>query len=164
MEINLLRSFIPERVDFGLNKDTNDGVWLNNAEFGDMTMFQTKDQYVLVIFNWNVFMQCVELSFMTALKSKVPDPMFFMEYATYVPDEDMTLDPNRATDVFRKVTYVALTQLDKHDRIGFYGATDYLDRVYTRLVKMPYVNKMLADRGLEPSQEGKFIFFSRVAR
>lgn len=164
MEINLLRSFIPEKVDFGLNKETNDGIWLNNEEFGDMTMFQTKEQYVLVIFNWNEFMQCVELSFMTALKSKVPDPMFFMSAATYIPDPDMTLDPNRATDVFRKVTYVALTQLENHDRIGFYGATEYLDRVYSRLINMSYVQKMLAERGLEPSQDGKFIFFSKMAR
>lgn len=164
MEINLLRAFIPEKVAFGLNYDTNDETWLLNSEFGDMTMFQTKDQYVLVIFNWNPFMNAVELSFMTALKSKVPNPSYFMEYATYVPDEDMTLDPNRATDVFRKVTYVALTQLNKHDRIGFYGATEYLDRVYTRLVKMDYVKRMLADRGLEASQDGKFIYFSRVSR
>lgn len=164
MEINLLRSFIPEEVEYGIDRYMSDKGWASIDGVGDITIFQTNDQYVVVIFNWNPFLNSVELSFMTVLKSKTKSPFDLMDYATYVPDPDMTLDPNRGTDVFRKVTYIVMQAIDRYNQVAFYGATEYLDRVYSRLVKMEYVQRMLHDHGLESSQDGKVIYFTRVSR
>ncbi len=164
MEINLLRAFKPEEVAYGLDRDTSDKMWATIDGIGDVTLFQTKDQYILVIFSWNPILKSVELSFMTSLKSKVISPFDFMEYATYIPDEDMPLDPNRGTDVFRKVTYIVMQAIHKYDQIAFYGATPFLDRVYTRVANMGYIQTLLADHGLVSSQDGKVVYFTRVAR
>lgn len=161
MDIKLLRSFMPEKVSFGTNLEMNDGRWIT-TEYYRHTYFQTEDQYVEVIFGWNPDWDCYELAFRTILKYKVDPAHGFRDIdllATFVPDEDMTLDANRATYVFRKVTYVALTQIDRYQKIGFHGATQYLDRVYTRLARMKYLKDMLAKLNMHVIQDGVYIFF-----
>lgn len=161
MHINLLRSFYPQPVHFGSNEAMDNEEWIIVSEELRYTWFKTKDQYIVVIYSYNPYWNCFELSFKTVLQSKVVGKSFeeMQQHVCYLPDIDMPIDPNRATDVFRKVTFIASSQFNKYDKVGFTGATEYLDRVYTRLARLQYAKTMLKQFGMSIYQDNQDIFF-----
>lgn len=160
-QIKLLRSFVPEEVSFDSNESMDNRQWTPTF-IGYVTFFQTEDQIVKVIISYNYEWGCHELSFKTVLKYKVSNLLEVELNCSYFPDTDMKLEPNRATNMFRNVVYVALSRITTFECIGFNGATPYLDRVYGRLYRLGYFGELLKKYSYSITNEGRNIFLKKV--
>lgn len=152
MDIELLRSFVPEETPFGTDYLCSNGKWDDSDSCFQYTFFKTKEQLVQVVFSFNEEYDCMELVFMTAQLNIIGAPLGFNR-------PDLPVDPNRGTHMFRMVTHVIYNKLPQFKRIVFYGANEYLDRIYTMVARLPYVQKQLFEKDFFAYQVGKFIFF-----
>jgi hypothetical protein len=159
-EIDILRSFVPESIEFGINENTNDSQW-EEFEGGSYTFFQTVDQYVKVLFTRNDVWDCIELSFKTVLKSKVNSLEEANWFCSYLPDPDMLQNCNRATKIFRYVVFITLQKINSYSCVGFNGATPFLDRIYTRLDQLKYFTLLLNSFNYCIVKRGRDIFLKR---
>lgn len=146
-QLNFLRSFIPEKCRFGNDFPFSNEEWSQYCN-DIFTLFETSDQYIKVIFSYNPQWKCTELSFKSILKDKAKNIDDIIALSSYLPDLDMTLDANRGTEVFRKVVFVAFSKIQNFDKIGFNGATPFLDRIYSRLNNLEYFKYLIKNKKL----------------
>lgn len=146
--IELLRAFIPQRVQYGSN-GTN-GEW-KALEDGFATCFIYQELAVLVLLRMNKGWGCHELIFMTARLDKLSELSVeaLLVEAELLRPAGLSRNPNRATAIFRHVTYVALTMLPQIKIVGFNGAIPKLDRIYGRLAHLCYFRRLLRRHGFE---------------
>lgn len=160
-EINILRAFMPQTVVFGTDPEMINGQWLQQGST-HTTWFKSDDLYVQVMFVRNAEWGCAELLFKTALRdiSQPVDPrgLFF----SLLRDPRLPEDANRATRIFRQVINVALTRIGQFDRIGFNGEHAKLDRIYSRLGRLRYVDDLAKVYGFELEKHGRDIFLNRT--
>lgn len=160
-DIHLLRSFVPQKTDFGINGDTNNQEWYKDT-FHSLTFFRHNELLVEVMFIPNVDWNCTELVFATVLKSKVRSLVEAHRKVSFLRDEDMPHDPNQATEIFRKVTWLALQQIPKYGKVGFRGAIPKLDQIYGRLVSLRYFRKLCKKHGFKIYKIDKDLFIEKV--